>query len=177
MSLNLSINLSARQFRSEDATQIIASALASTGLSGDRLTMELTETSLFENPEETRKTLESFAALGVKISVDDFGTGYSSLSHLHRFPLDEIKIDRLFIENIDSNHQDEIIVSSLVSIAKGMGLHLVAEGVEKPEALKMLWDMGCRGFQGFLIAKPLSSDDFVAFCERIHSDGMRMRIQ
>jgi EAL domain-containing protein (putative c-di-GMP-specific phosphodiesterase class I)/GGDEF domain-containing protein len=175
--LNLSINLSARQFRSQDAADIIASALASTGLSGGRFTVELTETSLFEDLETTRKTLERFSALGVKISVDDFGTGYSSLSHLHRFPLDEIKIDRLFIENLDSNHQDKIIVSSLVSIAKGLGLALVAEGVEKPEALRILWEMGCKGFQGFLISKPLSADDFVAFCAKIKADGMRMRLK
>ena len=177
ISLNLSVNMSARQFRSQDAADIIASALGTTGLAGERLTVELTETSLFEDPEATKKTLERFSALGVRISVDDFGTGYSSLSHLHRFPLDEIKIDRLFIENLDSNRQDKIIVSSLVSIARGMGLTLVAEGVEKPEALRMLWDMGCRGFQGFLIAKPLAAEDFLAFCDRVKADGMRIRLE
>jgi diguanylate cyclase len=177
ISLNLSVNLSARQFRSQDAADIIASALATTGLAGERLTVELTETSLFEDPIEARKTLDRFSALGVKISVDDFGTGYSSLSHLHRFPLDEIKIDRLFIENLDSNHHDAIIVSSLVSIAKGLGLTLVAEGVEKPEALQMLWKMGCKGFQGFLISKPLSAEDFAAFCAKVKGDGMRFRIR
>jgi EAL domain-containing protein (putative c-di-GMP-specific phosphodiesterase class I) len=177
ISLNLSVNLSARQFRSQDAADIIASALASTGIAGNRLTVELTETSLFEDPEATKMTLERFSALGVKISVDDFGTGYSSLSHLHRFPLDEIKIDRLFIENLDTNHQDRIIVSSLVSIAKGLGLTLVAEGVEKPEALKILWDMGCSGFQGFLISKPLPVEGFIAFCDKVKADGMRIRIR
>jgi diguanylate cyclase len=177
MQICLSVNLSARQFRSQDAAEIIASALAATGLPGDRITVELTETSLFEDPEATAETLEGFSSLGVKISVDDFGTGYSSLSHLHRFPLDEIKIDRLFIENLDANHQDKIIVSSLVSIAKGLGLTLVAEGIEKPEALEMLWGMGCRGFQGFLISKPLPADDFIAFCARIKADGMRMKIK
>jgi diguanylate cyclase len=109
--------------------------------------------------------------------VDDFGTGYSSLSHLHRFPLDEIKIDRMFIESLEKNRHDEIIVSSLVSIAKGLGLTLVAEGVERPEALRMLWDMGCKGFQGYLIAKPLPTEEFDAFCEKVRADGMRMRIQ
>ena len=177
MSINLAINLSARQFRSEDAADTIASALAATGIAGERFTVELTETSLFENPDETRKTLDRFSELGVKISVDDFGTGYSSLSHLHRFPIDEIKIDRLFIENLDTNHHDAIIVSSLVAIANGLGLNLVAEGVEKPAALRILWDMGCKGFQGFLIAKPLEPDDFVEFCEKIRRDGMRLRIQ
>jgi EAL domain-containing protein (putative c-di-GMP-specific phosphodiesterase class I)/GGDEF domain-containing protein len=177
ISINLAVNLSARQFRSQDAADTIASALSGTGLSGDRFTVELTETSLFENPEEARKILEHFASLGVKISVDDFGTGYSSLSHLHRFPLDELKIDRLFIENLDTNHHDEIIVSSLISIAKGLGLALVAEGVEKPEALKKLWDMGCTGFQGFLFAKPLPADEFIAFCDKVKADGMRVRIK
>jgi diguanylate cyclase len=177
ISLNLSVNLSARQFRSQDAADIIASALSSTGLAGDRLTVELTETSLFEDPEEARKTLDRFSALGVRISVDDFGTGYSSLSHLHRFPLNEIKIDKLFIENLDNNRHDAIIVSSLVSIARGLGLTLVAEGVEKPEALRILWDMGCNGFQGYLIAKPLPAEDFVEFCDKVKADGMRMRIR
>jgi EAL domain-containing protein (putative c-di-GMP-specific phosphodiesterase class I)/GGDEF domain-containing protein len=177
ISLNLSVNLSARQFRSQDAADILASALAATGLAGNRLTVELTETSLFENPAEARKILDRFSALGVRISVDDFGTGYSSLSHLHRFPLDEIKIDRLFIENLDSNRHDRIIVNSLISIAKGLGLTLVAEGVEKPEALRMLLSMGCNGFQGFLISKPLPVEDFLAFCDRVGADGMRIRIQ
>ena len=177
ISLNLSVNLSARQFSSQDAADIIASALCANGLAGERLTVELTETALFEDPEMTKKTLERFSALGVKISVDDFGTGYSSLSHLHRFPLDEIKIDRLFIENLDTNHQDKIIVSSLVSIAKGLGLDLVAEGVEKPAALRILWDMGCKGFQGFLISKPLPADEFIAFCEKVRSGGMRLRLK
>ena len=176
-SVNLSINLSARQFRSQEVVDTIASALSSSCLSGERLTVELTETSLFENPDEARLILEQFSSLGVKISVDDFGTGYSSLSHLHRFPLNELKIDRLFIENLTTNHQDEIIVSSLVSIAKGLGLTLVAEGVDKPAALKKLWDMGCSGFQGFLIAKPLPPEEFIEFCEKVKTDGMRIKIK
>jgi diguanylate cyclase len=176
-SINLAINLSARQFRSQEVFDTISSALTGTGLDGDRLTVELTETSLFENPEETRGILDKFAALGVKISVDDFGTGYSSLSHLHRFPLDELKIDRLFIEHLTTNHHDEIIVSSLVAIAKGLGLTLVAEGIDKPEALSKLWDMGCSGFQGFLFSKPLPPEDFVAFVGKIKADGMRVRIK
>jgi len=176
ISLNLSVNLSARQFSSLDAADIIASALSGNGLAGERLTVELTETALFEDPELTKRTLERFSALGVKISVDDFGTGYSSLSHLHRFPLDEIKIDRLFIENLDSNHQDRIIVSSLVSIAKGLGLTVGAEGVEKPAALRILWETGCRGSQGFLISRRLPAEDFIAFCEKVKADGMRLRV-
>lgn len=176
ISMNLSINLSARQFRSQDAADILASALAATGVAPERLTIELTETSLFEDPDATSQTLARFSDLGVRISVDDFGTGYSSLSHLHRFPLNEIKIDRLFIESLTTNRQDKIIVGSLISIAKGLGLNLVAEGVEKPEALRMLWEMGCKGFQGFLFATPLPPEDFIAFCERVEADGMRIKL-
>ena len=176
ISMNLSINLSARQFRSQDAADILASALAATGIAPERLTVELTETSLFEDPDATAQTLARFSDLGVRISVDDFGTGYSSLSHLHRFPLNEIKIDRLFIESLTTNRQDKIIVGSLISIAKGLGLNLVAEGVEKPEALRMLWEMGCKGFQGFLFATPLPPEDFVAFCDKVEADGMRIKL-
>ncbi len=175
ISMNLSINLSARQFHSQDAADILASALASTGVSPERFTIELTETSLFEDPEETSKTLARFSDLGVRISVDDFGTGYSSLSHLHRFPLNEIKIDRLFIEGLTTSRQDKIIVSSLISIAKGLGLNLVAEGVEKLDALKMLWEMGCTGFQGFIFAPAMPPDDFAAYCDSVEAKGMRIR--
>ncbi len=174
--LGISINLSARQFRSEDGPEVLASALASTGLDPSRITIELTETSLFEDPTATATILKRFSKLGVRVSVDDFGTGYSSLSHLHRFPLDEIKIDRLFIENLDSNRHDRIIVRSLVTIAKGLGLALVAEGVEKLEAMKILWDMGCTGYQGYLISRPLPADDFLAFRKKVIADGMVIRL-
>ena len=171
--VGLSVNLSARQFKSDDMAETLATVLAQTGARPELLTIELTETSLFEDTTNAAKTLESFAALGLRVSVDDFGTGYSSLSHLHRFPLNEIKIDRLFVENLAVNRQDQIIVSSLVAIAKGLGLDLVAEGVESPEALDRLFKMGCRGFQGYLVARPLSGQDFLAFRDKIIDGGMR----
>lgn len=169
--MGISINLSAPHFHSADAASVLRSAVASAGIDPGQLTVEITETCLFEDPCAAAVMLERFEALGVRLSVDDFGTGFSSLSHLHRFPLDEIKIDRLFIENLDANRQDRIIVRSLVSIAKGMGLSLVAEGVEKKAALEILWEMGCRTFQGFLISKPLTEADFIAFRDRIAADG------
>lgn len=171
--IGLSVNLSARQFKSEDTAITLASVLAHTGARPELLTVELTETSLFEDTVTTAATLKRFAALGVRVSVDDFGTGYSSLSHLHRFPLDEIKIDRLFVEGLTDNRQDRIIVRSLVSIAKGLDLSLVAEGVEKPEALELLFNMGCQGFQGFLLSRPLSAKDFISFRDAIVKNGMR----
>jgi EAL domain-containing protein (putative c-di-GMP-specific phosphodiesterase class I)/GGDEF domain-containing protein len=170
--ISISLNLSARQFRSEEISEVLSSAIAAAGIAPGRITVELTETSLFEDPCTAARMLRRFTALGLRVSVDDFGTGYSSLSHLHRFPLDEIKIDRLFIENLDGNRQDRIIIQSLVGIARGLGLSLVAEGVERPEAMEALWEMGCRGFQGYLISLPLSAEDFIAFRRKIESYGM-----
>ena len=170
--IGISVNLSARQFMSGEAVDTIAAALCDSGIDPKALTIEVTETSIFEEPERAEAEIAKLASLGLKISMDDFGTGYSSLSHLHRFSLDEIKIDRLFIEQLDSKREDRIIVGSLVSIARGLELELVAEGVERPEALKILWDMGCRGFQGYLFSRPLSDEGFIKFRRRIQDAGM-----
>lgn len=174
--IGLSLNLSAQQFRSAEAAEVLKSAIASAGVDPADFTVEITETCLFDDPCAAAVVLERFEALGVRLSVDDFGTGFSSLSHLHRFPLDEIKIDRMFVENLASNRQDRIIVKTLVSLAGGLSLSLVAEGVEKPEALRILWEMGCRAFQGYLLSRPLSAADFIAFRDRIVADGCRFAL-
>jgi len=174
--VGLAVNLSARQFRSDETAATLETVLAHTGARPELLTVELTETCLFEDAKSASAILAQFAALGVRVSVDDFGTGYSSLSHLHRFPLDEIKIDRLFVEDLAENHQDRIIVRSLVSIAKGLDLSLLAEGVETFEALQLLFEMGCQGFQGFLISKPVSAREFIEFRDNIVRNGMRFTV-
>jgi EAL domain-containing protein (putative c-di-GMP-specific phosphodiesterase class I)/GGDEF domain-containing protein len=167
----VSINLSAQQFHSDEAANVLKSAIESAGIDPDLVTIEITETCLFEEPNAATIILDRFKKIGVRLSVDDFGTGFSSLSHLHRFPINEIKIDRLFVENIDTNHSDKIIVESLVSIAHGLGLSLVAEGVENEKTRRILWSMGCRCFQGYLIAKALSAEDFIAFRDSIEERG------
>ncbi len=174
--IGLSVNLSPRQFRSGAVEDTLSGLISSSKIPEHLLTVELTETSLFEDADATRKILERFAAMGVRVSVDDFGTGYSSLSHLHRFPLDEIKIDRLFVENLHENHQDRSIVRSLVGIAQDLGLDLIAEGVERVDALRQLYRMGCRGFQGFLLSRPLGDEDLLKFRDRIVRDGMTFRL-
>ena len=174
--IGLSVNLSPRQFRSGSVEDTLGGLIASSKLPAHLLTVELTETCLFEEAEATTRILERFAAMGVRVSVDDFGTGYSSLSHLHRFPLDEIKIDRLFVENLHQSHQDRSIVRSLVGIAQDLDLNLIAEGVERVDALQHLYRMGCRGFQGFLLSRPLSDEEFLKFRDRIVRDGMTFRI-
>lgn len=174
--IGLSVNLSPRQFRSGAVEETLAGLISSSKIPERALTVELTETSLFEDAEATTRILQRFTAMGVRVSVDDFGTGYSSLSHLHRFPLDEIKIDRLFVENLHQNHQDRSIVRSLVGIARDLGLDLIAEGVERADALRHLYRMGCRGFQGFLLSVPLSDEELLKFRDRIVRDGMTFRI-
>lgn len=174
--IGLSVNLSPRQFRSSSILQTFESVLASAGTGSNRLTVELTETSLFEDIESTTRILERFAALGLRVSVDDFGSGYSSLSHLHRFPLDEIKVDRLFVEHIRTNKHDRVIVRSLVNMAADLGFDLIAEGVEDSDSLQILYDMGCRGFQGFLLSEPLSEAEFLRFHDDIVANGMVMQL-
>lgn len=171
--VGISINLSARQFRSDDIVDILSSLISTRGISPESWTLELTETSVFEEPEHAADLMKQFKALGVKLSVDDFGTGYSSLSLLHRFPLDEIKIDRLFVENIQNNPHDQSIVRSLVALASEMKLAILAEGVDSVAVLDTLYDTGCRGFQGWLIAKAMSAAEFESFYLALAANGFR----
>jgi EAL domain-containing protein (putative c-di-GMP-specific phosphodiesterase class I)/GGDEF domain-containing protein len=161
--VGVSVNLSARQFRSDDVLEVVTGLVATGRIKPELLTLELTETSVFENPERAVSMMKGFKELGIKLSVDDFGTGYSSLSLLHKFPLDEIKIDRLFVEDIQNNPHDQSIVRSLVALAREMGLQLLAEGVDTPEVLGILYDTGCRGFQGWLLAKAMPPEAFARF--------------
>lgn len=165
--VGISLNLSARQFRSESILEILTLLQQAGRVNPGHWTLELTETSVFENPERAVEIMQQLKSLGIKLSVDDFGTGYSSLSLLHRFPLDEIKIDRLFVEDIPNNPHDQSIVRSLVALAKEMSLVLMAEGVETVEILENLYDTGCRGFQGWLLAKAMSAQDFEAFHQKL----------
>ena len=110
-----------------------------------------------------RSATSKFKRLGLKISVDDFGTGYSSLSHLHKFTLDEIKIDQSFIQGFPENAQDVAIIRSLASIAKELNLNLVAEGVERRVQVEQLFLLGCRTFQGFVMAHPMREDELIQF--------------
>jgi EAL domain-containing protein (putative c-di-GMP-specific phosphodiesterase class I)/GGDEF domain-containing protein len=169
--VGISVNLSPRQFKSDGLLEILGGLVAPGKAAAGRLTLELTETSVFDDPEHAVETMELFKNLGLKLSVDDFGTGYSSLSLLHRYPLDEIKIDRLFVEHIRDNAHDQSIVRSLVTLAREMGLTLVAEGVETVEVLDLLYETGCRGFQGWLLAPALNAGQFEEFCRDLETAG------
>lgn len=165
--LNLSVNLSARQFKSDDMVDILKKLIKGRNLRPGSLIIELTETSVFEDPLEAQDLMRQFKELGVHISVDDFGTGYSSLSYLHRFPLDEIKIDKLFTENLTQRPLDKAIIRSITRLAQDLSLGVIAEGVERVEEMKTLWDLGCKGYQGYLFSKPLSAPDFAAYWQTL----------
>jgi diguanylate cyclase (GGDEF)-like protein/PAS domain S-box-containing protein len=153
--LNVSVNLSARQFAQSDVLGLAAEALAEAGLSGARLRLELTESAVMEDPEAAAAKLARLKELGIALDIDDFGTGYSSLSHLRRFPIDALKIDRSFVSRMDSDVDDHEIVRTIVTLAANLGVAAVAEGVETPEQKHRLQGLRCTFGQGFLFSKPL----------------------
>lgn len=149
------MNISARQFRSLDLMSMIRGALDETGVDPHLLELEITETTLMRNTEETLSILGQLHALGIKISVDDFGTGYSSLAYLKRFPVDLLKIDRSFVHDLATDADSAVIVSAIIGLARSLQLRVVAEGVETPEQVDFLKRRGCDEVQGFLFSKPL----------------------
>lgn len=157
--VNLSVNLSARQFVNEEFCATIKRIIVSSGINPRFLTLELTESLLFEDIESKIKLLELLKGAGVQLSIDDFGTGFSSLSYLTRLPLDEIKIDRSFIMQLTTNPQSRAIVSTIISLANSLNLATVAEGIEHPEELEFLKKQGCRRYQGFLYSRPVAADE------------------
>ncbi len=160
--LPVSVNVSSMQFRRGDMPSIIRSALQASGLPPENLMIELTESLLMENAQSNIDMLRAIKNLGVRLSMDDFGTGYSSLSYLKRFPLDELKIDRLFVSDLPVDSGSAAIVSSVISMAHGLGLKVTAEGVETAAQMAALKSDGCDYFQGYLFSRPLAPPDFAA---------------
>ena len=152
----LSVNISAIDFRQRDFVANLVAILEHTGLAPQLLELEITESVLMQNVEDTHTTLRKIKALGVRLSIDDFGTGYSSLSYLRRFPIDVLKIDQSFIRGLSSNSQD----AQLISAIKSLDLNIVAEGVETIEQLQFLIAHQCEEGQGFLFSKAVAADDF-----------------
>jgi len=153
--LRLAVNLSPVQFRHSDIVGLVHEVLLATGLSPNRLELEITEGVLVEDFAGSVSILRRLKALGVRIAMDDFGTGYSSLSYLQAFPFDRIKIDRSFIKNADSNMQSAAIVRGVLALARGLGLPVLAEGVETEGQRSFLEREGCDEMQGYLIGRPL----------------------
>jgi EAL domain-containing protein (putative c-di-GMP-specific phosphodiesterase class I) len=152
--IRLAVNLSATQFRHQNLLEVIRSALAAENLDARYLEVELTETSVMTNPEESAGVLRQLRKMGVTVAVDDFGTGYSSLSYLRRFPIDKLKIDRSFVRDLATSRTDESIVRAIIVLAHSVGLEVIAEGVETAEQLRCVSALGCDQWQGFTAVSP-----------------------
>jgi diguanylate cyclase (GGDEF)-like protein len=153
--LRVAVNLAPSQFRLVDLVGQIRRALDASGLDPALLEIELTETAVMSDAEESVHILEAISRMGVLVSVDDFGTGYSSMSYLRRFPIDKLKIDRCFVEQMTARPEDASIVGAIISLAHSLRLKVIAEGVETPEQLQLLVKLGCDQYQGFYFSPAL----------------------
>ncbi len=151
----MAVNLSVRQFVSNNLPTLVQSVLSETGLPAHMLELEVTESLALHSVASTLGTLNACKALGVKLAMDDFGTGYSSLAYLKRYPLDSLKIDQAFVRNITQDAGDAAITRAIVAMAHSFGMSVIAEGVETVEQLEFLHALGCEEFQGYLFSKPV----------------------
>jgi len=160
--LRMAVNVSPRQFRSDKLLASVRECLSLNTLPSGSLEIEVTEGVLIRNQPEVRETLMALSALGVRLVMDDFGTGYSSLSYLKRFPFDALKIDREFVRDVASDPDDRALVTAAIRMGKGLGLTVLAEGVETETQLAFLAEQDCDIVQGYLFSKPLPADEFAA---------------
>lgn len=157
----ISVNLSAKHFQQDYLVPMVEKVLSETGLDSKYLKLEITESVFIHNPKHVAEVIHQLKDMGVQISIDDFGKGYSSLYQLLHLPIDEIKIDRQFIKDIDHNNRQALLVKSILEIAHGLELNVVAEGVETKNENDMLVQMGCDEVQGYLFSPPVSKKDLV----------------
>jgi EAL domain-containing protein (putative c-di-GMP-specific phosphodiesterase class I) len=160
--LTLAVNVSAKQFLQADFVTRVKTAVKRHAINPVLLKLELTESLLHENIEDTIATMNALNDIGIKFSLDDFGTGYSSLQYLKRLPLDQLKIDQSFVCDIAVDSSDKAIVRTIIAMAQSLNLDVIAEGVETEEQLQLLLDNGCKHFQGYLFSKPVPLEQFEA---------------
>jgi diguanylate cyclase len=170
--LRVAVNVSPMQFRHPGFFTMVSSALEANSLAATYLEIELTEATLMTNAEKSIVMLEQLSQLGIIVAIDDFGTGYSCMSYLQRFPIDELKIDRSFIRDLDFNPNDVSIVRAILSLAHELGLKVVAEGVETAEQFALLKNMGCDYYQGYLHSAAVAPADIQSLLE--FADGASM---
>ena len=165
-SLKMSVNLASQQLREANFTDKLDRILASTGLDGNSLRLEITESVLLEPEGNVQDTLQQIKDRNIKLSIDDFGTGYSSLSYLRRFPIDNLKIDRSFIQQMNYNAENFEIVRIIITLAKTLGMDTISEGVETERQLEQLKLLGCDFAQGYLFSKPLAPEDIKSMLDK-----------
>jgi diguanylate cyclase (GGDEF)-like protein len=161
--IGMAVNVSGRQLDSDAFVTVVQDALSTSGLDPSALTLEITETTLMRNVEETARRLTAIRGLGVRIAIDDFGTGYSSMAHLQQFPVDELKIDRSFTSQLTDSQESRTLVHTLVQLGKALSIDTLAEGIEQAQELSILQAEQCDSGQGFLYARPLAAPAVEAF--------------
>jgi diguanylate cyclase (GGDEF)-like protein len=162
----ISVNLSAMQFVHDDVVIAVEQAMRTNGLSGSRLTLELTESAIVSDPDRAKKVMEALKGLDTNLAMDDFGTGYSNLEYLQKLPIDILKIDRSFVTPMLQDRDRVAIVRAVLSLASALGMETTAEGIETKELSSTLAALGCSNGQGYYYAKPLCADDAYAFLEQ-----------
>jgi len=174
-SIVMSVNLSPRQFKEPSLLSDIESILGETGMAPELLELEITESMIMQHVDIAAEKAAAIKKLGIKLAIDDFGTGYSSLSQLKRFPIDTLKIDRAFVRDVPQSAYDTAITKAVVSLGKGLGVRVVAEGVETAEQYRFLRQNGCDEMQGFYFSKPCHPDAFGELLKRAGKRGVRAR--
>lgn len=170
--LQISVNISPKQFRESGFVERVRTILADTGAPPQRLTLEITENLVIDNVEQTIERMQILQTMGISFAVDDFGTGHSSLAYLKRLPLDALKIDRSFVRDIGSDPNDAVIVETIIVMAQHLGLAVIAEGVETEQARTFLITRGCRQFQGYLFGRPVP---FASLLQRLQAPLLATR--
>ena len=170
--VTMSVNLASRQLRDDDVVELVAEALARHRVPGEALCLELTESAMMEDTIDTAAALEELRSLGVQLSIDDFGTGYSSLSYLHRFPIDQLKIDRAFVFQLGVEGHGESVVQAIIAMAAALGITTTAEGIEQESQLETLLRMGCGSGQGWLFSRAVPACEVEAVVARLEERAL-----
>jgi EAL domain-containing protein (putative c-di-GMP-specific phosphodiesterase class I) len=161
--LTMAVNVSMRQFRHPEFAEQVLGVLEKTGANPHNLKLEITESLLADNVEDTIAKMAALKSRGVGFSLDDFGTGYSSLSYLKRLPLDQLKIDQSFVRDVSNDPNDAAIIRTIIALGKSLGLAVIAEGVETEDERNFLAHSGCHMYQGYLFSRPLPIKQFEIF--------------
>jgi len=167
-SLNVSVNLSKRQMLEPNLIDLVANSITRSGLPLEGVILEITESVVMEHPEVVSPVLEKLRTMGVSLAMDDFGIGHSSLTCLHTFPIDVLKIDRAFVQNLENNPAYSAVVQAIVTLASNLGMNVTAEGIETRGQLAQIQALDCHAAQGYLFAKPMCVADFEALMQQTH---------
>lgn len=170
--LQISVNLSARQFRHENLPMMVASIIIEENIDPTLLELEITESMAMDDPQKTIESMNELRRIGVKLAIDDFGTGYSSISYLKQFPVDALKLDRSYVKDIETDSGDAAICAATISLAHDLGLEVVAEGVETAKQYEYLKLLNCDKFQGYYFCKPLPASEAEAYIRAYNSNAL-----